>query len=370
MQQQCATLLGQALRGQAAAAVQPCGAQLSLLPRLRLTQPLRSQALNGRRHMLPVNPSNSSSSSTVGRALHSGMSSSSRQLLQPGGRQAAWRGWVQQQLGGSSASSSSSSGSRVFLRLRSGFSSAAASAPGSKAAAATLPSWGAAGGVASWFNNMPAAAAWWDSWMLWVGSQASFVMATLLNSLNTVGNKLPVALGLLLVDWVHHSPLLHGSRADALHPPALLDKLPEGGFYATTKAAGGSSSSSLWRSTARGAAAAWGELLAGLSAGARLLWLGCIWLPALLSAPLMLGCCGPTGRSWWLGLITLSLEASGPAFIKWGQVGFFGVCGGDQLQVDAFTAGRYSPHCLHQGREEGFRGWNEVGAGGWMHKGE
>lgn len=324
MQQQCATLLGQA-----AAAVQPCGAQLSLLPRLRLTQPLRSQALNGRRHMLPFNPSYSSSS-TVGRALHSGTSSSSRQLLQPGGRQAAWRGWVQQQLGGSTTSSTSSS-SRVFLRLRSGFSSAAAAAPGSSkaAAAAALPSWGATpGGVASWFNNMPAAAAWWDSWMLWVGSQSSFVMATLLNSLNTVGNKLPVALGLLLVDWVHHSPLLHGSRADALHPPALADKVPAGGFYATTKAAGAggsSSSSGVWRSTV----AAWGELLAGLSAGARLLWLGCIWLPALLSAPLMLGCCGPTGRSWWLGLITLSLEASGPAFIKWGQVGFLGGDGGD-----------------------------------------
>lgn len=355
MQQQCATLLGQALRGQAAAAVQPCGAQLSLLPRLRLTQPLRSQALNGHRHMLPVNLS--SSSSTVGRAFHSGTSSSSsRQLLQPGGRQAAWRGWMQQQLGGSSASSSSS---RVFLRLRSGFSSAApASAPGGSkaAAAAALPSWGAAGGVASWFNHMPAAAAWWDSWMLWVGSQASFVMATLLNSLNTVGNKLPVALGLLLVDWVHHSPLLHGSRADALHPPALPNKLPEGGgFYAATKAAGSSSSSSVWRTTARGAAAAWSELLAGLSAGARLLWLGCIWLPALLSAPLILGCCGPTGRSWWLGLITLSLEASGPAFIKWGQVGVFlwGVCRGDQSQVDAFTTGRYSPHCLGFGGGDG-----------------
>jgi hypothetical protein len=148
-------------------------------------------------------------------------------------------------------------------------------------------------------------------------------MATLLNSLNTVGNKLPAALGLLLVDWVHNSPLLHGSRADALHPPVLPDKLPEGGFYAVTKAAAGRNSSSsvgLWRSTVSAAVTAWSELLAGLSAGARLFWLGCIWLPALLFAPAMM-CGSPAGRVWWLGLMTLSLEASGPAFIKWGQVG-------------------------------------------------
>jgi hypothetical protein len=182
-------------------------------------------------------------------------------------------------------------------------------------------SWGS--GVSSWFNNMPAAAAFWDSWTMWVGSQASFVMATLLNSLNTVGNTLPAALGLLLVDWVHNSPLLHGSRADALHPPVLPDKLSEGGFYAVTKAAVGrnsSSSTGLWRSTVSAAVTAWGELIAGLSAGARLLWLGCIWLPALLSAPVMMGRFS-RGRDWWLALMTLSLEASGPAFIKWGQVG-------------------------------------------------
>lgn len=223
---------------------------------------------------------------------------------------------MQQQLG----SNGSSSGRML---LRSGFSTAAA-APGRAAPEAVLRSirspssaaWGS--GVSSWFNNMPAAAAWWDSWTLWVGSQASFVMATLLNSLNIVGNKLPVALGLLLVDWVHHSPLLHGSAADALRPPTLPDKLPEGGFYAPTKAGNGSSSNtSLWRSMVNWSAAVWGELVAGLSAGARLLWLGCIWLPALLSSP-MLG--WSSGRDWWLALMTLSLEFSGPAFIKWGQV--------------------------------------------------
>jgi hypothetical protein len=155
------------------------------------------------------------------------------------------------------------------------------------------------------------------------------MMATLLNSINLVGNKLPVALGLLLVDMAHNSPLLCGSRADALHQPTLPSTLPEGGFYAAagpagkSAAAGGSGSrggvAQLWRSTASTAAAVWSELVNGLSAGARLLWLGCIWLPALLTAPVLLG--WPSGRNWWLALMTLSLEASGPAFIKWGQVG-------------------------------------------------
>lgn len=194
---------------------------------------------------------------------------------------------------------------------------------------AAPPSWGA--GVSSWFNTMPAAAAWWDSWSLWVNQHASFMMAALLNSLNTVGNKLPGALGLLLVDFIHNSPLLHGSRADAL---VLPDTLPEGSFYAAGGPAGKAAASSssgggglaqALRNAGSNAAAVWGEVLAGLSAGARLLWLGAIWLPALLSAPLLLG--WPGGRCWWLGLMTMSLEASGPAFIKWGQVCVWcGVC--------------------------------------------
>lgn len=146
-------------------------------------------------------------------------------------------------------------------------------------------------------------------------------MATLLNSLNLVGNKLPVALGLLLVDMAHNSPLLVGSRADALRPPPVLPAtLPAAAktlsISSKTKPA---TLAQLCRSTASNAAAVWGEVVSGLSAGARLLWLGCIWLPALLSAPVLLG--WPSGRGVWLTLMTLSLEASGPAFIKWGQVG-------------------------------------------------
>jgi hypothetical protein len=321
---------------------QPCSG-IHSLPRLRLTQPLRSQALGGRRHLLPIHSGSNSIQRTVSSISSSVQmrlfnSSSSRHLLQSGSNKLIsptaqpWRAWVQQQLGGSTVRGAASNSGRALLR--SAFSTAAAAAPaGTKAAADSMlyglrlhsssaPSWGS--GVSSWFNNMPAAAAFWDSWTLWVGSQASFVMATLLNSLNLVGNKLPVALGLLLVDWVHNSPLLSGSRADALHAGHLPDKLPEGGFYAaTSKAAASSKASSsskgsLWRSTGGAAATAWRELLAGLSAGARLLWLGCIWLPALLSAPVMLG--SPGFRGWWLALMTVSLEASGPAFIKWGQV--------------------------------------------------
>lgn len=220
----------------------------------------------------------------------------------------AWRAWVQQQL----------SNTHVRGAFRT-YAAAAAPAP---------PAWGVGAGrsSSSWFNNMPAAAAWWDSWTLWVGAQASFIMAALLNSINLVGNKLPVALGLLLVDMVHNSPLLRGSSADALHSGTLPATLPAGGFYAAAGPAGkaaaaaGSNNSrgGLWRSTASTAASVWTELVNGLSAGARLLWLGCIWLPALVTAPVLLG--WPRGRELWLALMTLSLEASGPAFIKWGQV--------------------------------------------------
>jgi hypothetical protein len=161
-------------------------------------------------------------------------------------------------------------------------------------------------------------------------------MASLLNALNTAGAKLPMALGLLLMDFVHHSPLLGGgARADAFERQVLPASLADGGFYATGgraaadcagagAAAGSSAAPGGSGGTRRGvrgmAAAVWGELSMALSVGARLLTLGAIWLPALLSAPLLLGWGGQRGRSMWLALMTLSLEVSGAAWIKWGQV--------------------------------------------------
>eukprot|EP00775_Hariotina_reticulata_P012052 gene12052-12194_t len=158
----------------------------------------------------------------------------------------------------------------------------------------------------------------------------------MLNALNLVGNKLPVALGLLLVDMAHSSPLLGGSRADSLQVAYLPDHLPEGGFYATggyaaaalaseagsssgKLSSGGSSSSTRPRRCLEAAQAAWEEAGAALAAGARLVWLGVIWLPALVTAPLALSPWGLGLREMWLVLLRLSLEVSGPAFIKWGQ---------------------------------------------------
>lgn len=271
--------------------------------------------------MLPF--SNSSSNAQSRGAAYSSISagltarclgsSSSSGLFPFRSRQGCWRSWVQQLLGGTSSSKRA---------LHGAFSTAAAparSAAGVAAHSIQGPSWGA--GVSSWFNTMPAAAAWWDSWSLWVGEHAAFAMATLLNSLNLVGNKLPVALGLLLVDMAHNSPLLFGSRADALRPPPVLPATlpPAPKTLSISSSSKPASLAQLCRSTASNAAAVWGEVVSGLSAGARLLWLGCIWLPALLSAPVLLG--WSSGRGVWLTLMTLSLEASGPAFIKWGQVG-------------------------------------------------
>jgi hypothetical protein len=167
------------------------------------------------------------------------------------------------------------------------------------------------------------AAGWADTWSLWVDKTSGLLLASLLNALNLVGNKLPVALGLLLVDMAHNSPLLGGSRADSLQAAYLPNDLAKEGFY--------SDGGAVYAATAAAVAAeagrkdgsgqqqgAWAEVIAALSAGARLLWLGCIWLPALLTSPAAVWG-GAAARAWWLVLLRLSLEASGPAFIKWGQ---------------------------------------------------
>jgi hypothetical protein len=167
------------------------------------------------------------------------------------------------------------------------------------------------------------AAGWADTWSLWVDKTSGLLLASLLNALNLVGNKLPVALGLLLVDMTHNSPLLGGSRADSLQAAYLPNDLAKDGFY--------SDGGAVYAATAAAVAAeagrkdgsgqqqgAWAEVTAALSAGARLLWLGCIWLPALLTSPAAVWG-GAAARAWWLVLLRLSLEASGPAFIKWGQ---------------------------------------------------
>ncbi|KAF6264395.1 hypothetical protein COO60DRAFT_1457553 [Scenedesmus sp. NREL 46B-D3] len=166
-------------------------------------------------------------------------------------------------------------------------------------------------------------AGWADTWSLWVDKTSGLLLASLLNALNLVGNKLPVALGLLLVDMAHNSPLLGGSRADSLQAAYLPTNLEQAGFY--------SDGGAVYAATAAAAAAeagrkdgsgqqqgAWSEVAAALSAGARLLWLGCIWLPALATSPAAVWG-GAAARAWWLVLLRLSLEASGPAFIKWGQ---------------------------------------------------
>lgn len=222
----------------------------------------------------------------------------------------SWRSWVQQQLGSSRM---------LHLQRQIRPQAAAAAAHATRG----LSSSAAVAAAASRSSAQQLSAGWADTWSLWVDKTSGFLLASLLNALNLVGNKLPVALGLLLVDMAHNSPLLGGSRADSLQAAYLPANLTEGGFY--------SDGGAVYAATAAAAAAeagrkdsssqqqgAWAGVAAALSAGARLLWLGCIWLPALVTSPAALWG-GAAARAWWLVLLRLSLEASGPAFIKWGQ---------------------------------------------------
>lgn len=234
----------------------------------------------------------------------------------------SWRAWVKQQLGSSSSSSRAYS-QQLFIRA----TQPAAAAP-AKAAARSWGSSAAAAGSRAWSSAAAAAggrslgstytgqlaAGWWDTWALWGDKTSGFMLSSLLNSLNLVGNKLPMALGLLLVDMAHNSPMLGGSRADSLESAYLPDRLPEGGFYAdggavytaaSSNGKDGSSSSNdstYWESMQ----GAWSEVSAALAAGSRLIWLGCIWLPALVTSPAVMW--GGVVRAWWLVLLRLSLE--------------------------------------------------------------
>lgn len=239
-----------------------------------------------------------------------------------------WRPWVQQQLLGSSPNHSS-----LYQQLQHSRSAAAAAgvaayraAASNAAAAAKLAvalRTAAANGSSALSARAAAAAGWWDSWTLWVDKTSGLLLSSMLNALNLVGNKLPAALGLLLVDMAHNSPLLGGSRADSLQLPYLPDELPQGGFYAdgglaaATAAAANKQLNTDHRSIATFVQSCWSEATAAVAAGARLIWLGFIWLPAAVTAPVALW--WGLGRDWWLVLLRLSLETSGPAFIKWGQ---------------------------------------------------
>jgi aarF domain-containing kinase len=55
-----------------------------------------------------------------------------------------------------------------------------------------------------------------------------------------------------------------------------------------------------------------------ISAGARLIWLLCLFLPLIVATPFALQW-GYLPRAWWMQLLRGTLEAAGPAFIKWGQ---------------------------------------------------
>lgn len=238
-----------------------------------------------------------------------------------------WRPWLQQQLSNCSSSSSWS----VQLQLSRSSAAAAAGLAAYRAAAVAASNAAAAAQLAaalrraagmssSALSARAAAAGWWDGWALWVNRSPGFLLSSLLNALNLVGNKLPMALGLLLVDMTHNSPLFSGSQADSLQQPYLPDQVPA--FYANGGPAGSDqklqrSQISDHRSVTALVQGFWSEALEAASAGARLIWLGVIWLPAAITAPVVLT--WGFGRSWWLVLLRVSLEASGPAFIKWGQ---------------------------------------------------
>lgn len=125
------------------------------------------------------------------------------------------------------------------------------------------------------------------------------VHAAILNALNLAGYHLPRALGLLIAEMSRNSPWLHGTSADAvdmfLEPPTAPQL-------------------TAW--------SAWplvflSDVFAALTAAGRILWLAVLFTPIALSAPLALAY--GFKREEWMELFRATLEAAGPAFIKWGQ---------------------------------------------------
>ena len=151
--------------------------------------------------------------------------------------------------------------------------------------------------------------------MLWGMERCWRVGSTLLNALTIVSPHLPMALGLLTADMISQA-WFSSASAQSVQWEVVV---PEDPSSATGVAA---AEQKYKKSPSPWSLACWAAMLdeaaAALSAGARLVWLLVLFLPLFAATPLALQL-EVLPRGWWLVLLRGSLEAAGPAFIKWGQ---------------------------------------------------
>jgi aarF domain-containing kinase len=214
----------------------------------------------------------------------------------------------------------------LLARARAPAGAGAAARRAFGAAAAAAPPPGTLAGAA----EAAAAGGGWTALMSWAGEGMWAAQAAILNALNLAGSHLPMALGLLLADWLNDSPLLRGALGEAEAHPWEAVAVGGGGAHgagsacapaaappAVAAVAAASAAPPAWRraagAAASGAAAAW----RCAAFGARLLWLAALFAPVLLTAPLALQ--WGWRRADWMALLRATLEAAGPAWVKWGQ---------------------------------------------------
>lgn len=147
----------------------------------------------------------------------------------------------------------------------------------------------------------------WLSWpvfpwhrLYWFVSQSSkSVQIAVLNSIHLAGMNLPRTLGFLFAEALQNFPLLRGAGAEGfdctLEVPQTPDKFLPGSWWGQVL----------------------GELQEAISNVMRVVWLMILFAPVAITAPLALYL--DIKRLEWMELLRKTLEAAGPAFIKWGQ---------------------------------------------------
>jgi hypothetical protein len=206
---------------------------------------------------------------------------------------------------------------------------AAAAAAASRRAYASLPGARRAGcPPATLAGAAEATATGWTSLMSWASEGMWAAQAAILNALNLAGGHLPMALGLLLADWINDSQLLSGVLGEAMASP--WESVAAGGGAAAGCGGGGggggatacapaaglasglataAAAAPAWRRAVGAAAAMAVATWRGAAFAARLLWLAALFAPVLVTAPVALQ--WGWRRSAWMELLRATLEAAG-----------------------------------------------------------
>lgn len=131
-----------------------------------------------------------------------------------------------------------------------------------------------------------------------MNESSGYIQISIINALNLVGNQLPKMMAVFSAEILRNWTGDTRSEGFELLPP--LGDTPLGGTG--------------WLTSARAAAE---SLLDAAASLARMLMLWLLFAPVVLSAPLALAL--DLKRAEWMELLRRTLEAAGPAFIKWGQ---------------------------------------------------